>query len=572
MLNRLKALLTPQRLPAVDGPDYRPLAQHPHFKTYVTLEPHIPEDGPEAIRSWFGGKPQMPADTAWPKDDGGRPCLFLAQICCADLPPDLWGGVGPIDGWLLFFIAAQAFEPRVIHIAQLGPERHEESGVARTYWEWNTRAGHENGTPRFRKFPVRPVAQTMPSDLALPKREQPKAPPLRPRTWGQLDTILTSLEEEFAPPKPLTPEQEEINRINREKMQADFDMEPEDRRRRRAEAFEKSEKAGAAFRAAKAEVFEALRLWLSKSMSHGPDEMLTDADWADFAKWAEHVKRPSLKREVIAPEVRPGVEKLEAPYCLWWHPFSTKAEFQAQVMAVAGYASKHEFSGNDTIKKRLQADNAAYGGAVINMLQLVDSLKDSDRIDTKQKQAFLDKSRSNVQCAQWFGETIGRRLLPIVENSLAYDAPLVSGLVAEGLTPTKQTKTLYTAMGQSQLDGYLAGTLPPDAVSQARAYAEHVHKPGRTMGGLPFFGHDPNVMDLQAYASPKQRAALDDPMSRAVYGDIERMEPQCLLLNLGSHDPVGWLWGDCYTLTIHMPRADLEAGRFDRVTGYIDNG
>lgn len=569
MFSRLKALLAPQRLPTVDGPDYRPLAAHPHFKTYVTLEPHIPEDGPEAIRSWFGGKPQMPAETPWPKDEAGRPCLFLAQICCADLPPDLWGGVGPIDGWLLFFIAAQAFEPKVIHISELGPERHEDCGLDRTHWEWNTRGDHETGTPRFRKFPVRPVAQTMPSELALPKCEQPEAPPLRPRTWGQLDAILSWLEEDFA---PITAEQEAINRANREKVQAQFGAKAAQAATLRAEAYAKSDVARG-YKEAKEKVHEALRPWLAKSLSRRSEEPLSQQDWFEFVQWATSTNRPEIKRREIAPKVWPSVEKLEAPYCLWWHPFSTKAEFQEQVMAVAAFSKRHEFSGNEQIKQRLWADNATYGGAVIEMLQRVDSLRDSDLINAAQVKDFLRKSRTNVQCAQWYGERIGKGLSPVVENSLGFDDPLVPGLTSEGFTPSLKTKAVYDAISQDLLCDFLQGTVPPDVISTAQAHAAYVHNSGRTMGGLPFFGHhEPNVMDLQAYASPEQRKALDDPMSRAVYSDIEKMEPQCLLLNLGSHDPVGWLWGDCYTLTIHMPRADLEAGRFDRVTGYIDNG
>lgn len=78
----------------------------------------------------------MPEHVAWPRSvsaeypqRGERPLHFVAQIACADLPPQLWGGLGPRHGWLLLFIDPNHFEPlgpdalRVLHIESLGPER-----------------------------------------------------------------------------------------------------------------------------------------------------------------------------------------------------------------------------------------------------------------------------------------------------------------------------------------------------------------------------------------------------------------------------------------------------------------
>ena len=67
------------------------------------LVPQIPIRTAETARSWFGGAPEMPAVMPWPKFSGRRG-LFLAQICCADLPVELWSGRGPRKGWLAFFV------------------------------------------------------------------------------------------------------------------------------------------------------------------------------------------------------------------------------------------------------------------------------------------------------------------------------------------------------------------------------------------------------------------------------------------------------------------------------------
>lgn len=90
----------------------------------------------DAPRSWLGGLPMMPEAVEWPRgvnperpDQGEVPLHFLAQIACEDLPKDLWGGIGPRTGWLLFFInpnhvdASGQDTRRVIHTSELGAER-----------------------------------------------------------------------------------------------------------------------------------------------------------------------------------------------------------------------------------------------------------------------------------------------------------------------------------------------------------------------------------------------------------------------------------------------------------------
>ncbi len=91
----------------------------------------------EAPRSWIGGLPMLPDDVEWPRapsrlyaDKGEIPLNFFAQIACADLPPELWGGLGPREGWLLFFAPIYGDSPRsdfadmrVLHTRELGKER-----------------------------------------------------------------------------------------------------------------------------------------------------------------------------------------------------------------------------------------------------------------------------------------------------------------------------------------------------------------------------------------------------------------------------------------------------------------
>ncbi|WP_434054875.1 MAG: DUF1963 domain-containing protein [Roseibium sp.] len=103
----------------------------------VVLRRQVPIRADEKPKSWFGGLPMMPDNVPWPKSislehpqRGEIPLHFLAQICCAELPEELWGGLGPRDGWLLFFIDPNACDLdgrtegfKVIHTRALGSER-----------------------------------------------------------------------------------------------------------------------------------------------------------------------------------------------------------------------------------------------------------------------------------------------------------------------------------------------------------------------------------------------------------------------------------------------------------------
>jgi hypothetical protein len=92
----------------------------PDYSGWCRLDPVI---GPsDDATSWLGGRPKMPDDIMWPQKNGHH-AVFAAQVAIADLPDDIWGGIGPKSGWLLFFMAPNLKGTNVIHIDQLGPER-----------------------------------------------------------------------------------------------------------------------------------------------------------------------------------------------------------------------------------------------------------------------------------------------------------------------------------------------------------------------------------------------------------------------------------------------------------------
>lgn len=68
----------------------------------VRLVPQIPPRDSAHPASWLGGRPRLDRGTAWP-EIREVPAVFLAQISFADLPRDLWEGLGPRVGAFAVF-------------------------------------------------------------------------------------------------------------------------------------------------------------------------------------------------------------------------------------------------------------------------------------------------------------------------------------------------------------------------------------------------------------------------------------------------------------------------------------
>jgi uncharacterized protein YwqG len=127
----------------------------------VVLRKQIPPRD-EPPRSWIGGLPMMPEDIAWPRwvneDKGGdeeEPAHFICQIALADCHPDLWGGLGPREGWLLLFANSNHHEGnyKFVYTRELGPERAPPADIGPihdgTYTGQTTWVARETVYPRF---------------------------------------------------------------------------------------------------------------------------------------------------------------------------------------------------------------------------------------------------------------------------------------------------------------------------------------------------------------------------------------------------------------------------------------
>lgn len=153
----------------------------------VVLRRQIPprDEGP---RSWLGGLPMLPDGVEWPRgvnpekaEAGAVPLHFAAQIACADLPADLWGGLGPRQGWLLLFVNPNLStneDPgtwRILHTSELGAEREPPADIGPTHdgvytggSEWLIRPD------RWRRWPVDLVA--VPNELRVEEGRSLAAP------------------------------------------------------------------------------------------------------------------------------------------------------------------------------------------------------------------------------------------------------------------------------------------------------------------------------------------------------------------------------------------------------------
>jgi hypothetical protein len=144
----------------------------------VIMQRQVPIRFQEGARSWLGGLPMMPKFTKWPRDAEGAPLHFVAQIDCADLPVELWNGLGPRKGWLLLFVETLKLEDeasdgsvQVIHTKNLGSEREppkDAPTVRHTMSDYidYTKPNIRPGVPKlWRKWPVDLVVQKYELDV-----------------------------------------------------------------------------------------------------------------------------------------------------------------------------------------------------------------------------------------------------------------------------------------------------------------------------------------------------------------------------------------------------------------------
>lgn len=85
----------------------------------VRLVPQIPPRDSAHPTSWLGGRPRLDRGGAWP-EIREIPAVFLAQISFADLPRDLWDGLGPREGAFAVFTHPRDGDTAIVTVANPG--------------------------------------------------------------------------------------------------------------------------------------------------------------------------------------------------------------------------------------------------------------------------------------------------------------------------------------------------------------------------------------------------------------------------------------------------------------------
>ena len=168
---RLDRIKRPAEAVAAAPSEQRPAVDWPISESLsVVLRRQVPVRFDQPARSWLGGLPCMPEGMEWPRavranqpQAGPLPLHFVAQIACADLPGELWDGLGPREGWLLFFCDGPD-AACVLHTLEAGAERQPPADIGPVdnaamahspFFGWMT---EEEVPTRWRRWPVDCIA------------------------------------------------------------------------------------------------------------------------------------------------------------------------------------------------------------------------------------------------------------------------------------------------------------------------------------------------------------------------------------------------------------------------------
>lgn len=139
----------------------------------VRLVPRTSSVSNESIHSWFGGSPVLPDYCDWPLI-GDEAAVFIAQIDCAQLPENLWSGLGPREGYLSFFVARNwPPETKVIYATSQGSTREKPNAASP---EWFKPGGfhYPTDTPTRTEFQPHWVIDIVTSEKSEADSKKPK--------------------------------------------------------------------------------------------------------------------------------------------------------------------------------------------------------------------------------------------------------------------------------------------------------------------------------------------------------------------------------------------------------------
>jgi uncharacterized protein YwqG len=534
------------------------------MRTSVILKRQVPIRFDETPRSWLGGLPMMPLRTKWPRDTKGSPLHFIAQIACADLPPQLWNGIGPRNGWLLLFVEVLKLEDeakgksvQVLHIDSLGPEQEPPEDMptvrhAMSDYVDYSKPNIRRGVPKlWRKWPVDFVVQEYKASDEeaansgppfIPAEDLYNAPVSgngifhgsitleRPLTWRGALYVVEGLV------RDLKPEEFERNFIGNqgglieppESDQVAFNAEIKRRSELRKEFQDREigwiNRADAARAALTAELAAERRVgWIARGFA------VLDAEKAKFEDYRDKEQ-----------------QKLESG-----QGTLSQAELHS-IHESIGYRTKKlaEFEQNrDHLDRISQAYPGPEGEAELNA--------EITRMG-KAHLAWAVKMKTVLE--SWFGHVLAQDLdapLPeaewqAIEGSLedAKSSYWQKTYDTRVLVKTERTlstsKHIEMAVREDVLDGYACNSGTLDLLS--REQIDEIEQKLR---------HIEECL-------PHRMGDMPNPVQGGL--DAERV----LLFQIATDRSMGWMWGDVGALYVTIYPHDLRRNRFDRLHAWIE--
>ena len=580
----LSFLKTPVELPITSYDDPTPLEGHDHFLTQVGLQVVLPSAGPSAVQSWLGGMPEMPADQTWPDGHFGK-MVFLAQICCSDLPKNLWGGIGPRKGWLLLFLDGSRFDKEggisVVHVRRRGPPRHEGDELDVDFLDRLAGKLSPPNGPVFPRIPVRPVT--------LQKEDTDwDNSPLRPYSVGEALEVVLSLLQRM----DRVPRKSAITTLNERCQDANLDIEA----RRNAEELCSLVKWR---RSHNLHLYAKIRHLRTRLRSTDPTKPVSEVVWAEIVALAQS-KQAIRQQECVQQPRAVVIRKKGNAYSPVWRAASTVGEWRQQEREMLKFLRGNAFHGFNFVRdpfKTLKAQAEERGGLdARDRRYIYEKLRDGvwDRRFKRNSEA-MDKAMKEVRrsCIDKpddaaIDPVALEKFLAVSRDTILYKPQytiihpedpgkhkdvkalrtLMPEVTTEGIQHTRGTQILIGSIKRVQISNYFATGSVPDHTA-FNWLKDMPGKYGFVIGGLPAYGWENlDNLTISAYAPVEFRKEWQKEEFLGIDADADQ---EALLFQLPSNSVLGCIWGDGYAGLIKMPRSEIASGRFRRAAFALTN-
>ncbi len=510
----------------------------------VILRRQVPIRFEETARSWFGGLPQMPRTCAWPRAaTNGAALNFIAQIYCADLPKQLWGGRGPREGWLLLFADyKQLYDSetddslvQVLHINRLGPERQPPGPtILRSILNRLTPSDDNNGEePKqppavFRRWPIDIVTQVAPP---------PPQPPENDWDWEWAPLSITAEELYGAPvdeesvaqmckdePRPRT-WRAALHMVD--ELIASFKMHEFPRYKDNGDGswtkLEPERICNALNDAPKEVPADWKPGWLEEAKARAAASLAGEVTRSqEIEAWLdEHASERGTKLYVSQAERLMSMRQ--------WFPHGERQ--------IAGLAPYSGADGEAALAKEVERDFKRHAEWVEKMRVVLADMSAhirKHRIDADMPEGewqTLKAKMTSEKTEYWISWNSISVMWRCERSLFDYGRQYLDDQPRDGLLDT------YARSAAAQ------ETIAPEILAELEPKLRHIDPAPHRMGGPC----DP----IQGYATPEQ-------------GD--------LLFQIASDEAMGWMWADLGALFVYIDPADLKARRFGHLNAELQGG